>query len=163
MIEERMIISDVSVLFDLLSVGLLDTFFALPWDIYTTDMVIAEMGKLGQKECADRFLKNKKLSVITFEFNELLKIKKKKETYQNNASMADMSVCYYAKKVNGRLLTDDRTLRTVAESDGVQVFGILYVFDKMVECNILSYDEAAENLEALISINGCIPPPQRRM
>ncbi len=157
MIEERIVISDANILFDLLSVGLLDAFFAIPWNVFTTDLVIAEIEKPGQKEGVERFVKSKKLSVITFELNELFEISGKQEACKNNASMADVSVWYYAKKVNGRLLTGDRKLRSVAENEGVRVSGVLYIFEKMIENNIISHNEAAENLEELVKINGRLP------
>lgn len=43
MIEERIVISDANVVFDLLSVQLLEAFFALPCEICTIDLVISEI------------------------------------------------------------------------------------------------------------------------
>lgn len=157
MIDERVVVIDANILFDLLSVGLLDAFFTIPWNIFTTDMVIAEIEKPEQKECVDGFIKEKKLSVVPFEFEDVLNIVKMKETYGNNASLADVSVWNYAKKVNGKLLTGDRKLRSIAENDDVRVFGVLYIFDEMVKNDIISCKEAVENLEELMKINRRLP------
>lgn len=49
MIEERIVISDANVIFDLLSVQLLEVFFALPCEICTTDLVISEIDEAAKK------------------------------------------------------------------------------------------------------------------
>ena len=43
MIEERIVVSDSNIFFDLLSVDLLNDFFLLPCEITTTDFVISEI------------------------------------------------------------------------------------------------------------------------
>lgn len=48
MIKERIVISDANVIFDLLSVHLLEVFFALPCEICTTDFVISEIERPEQ-------------------------------------------------------------------------------------------------------------------
>lgn len=45
MMDERIVISDANILFDLLSVDLLTLFFDLPWEVHTTDLVIGEITK----------------------------------------------------------------------------------------------------------------------
>ena len=76
---------------------------------------------------------------------------------KNNTSIADCSVWYYAKKVDGRLLTGDGKLRSAAEKDNVKVSGVLYLFDNFVEYGLLSTSEATENLEALMTLNMRLP------
>ena len=50
MIEERIVISDANVIIDLLSVSLLEAFFALPCEISTTDFVISEITRPEQQK-----------------------------------------------------------------------------------------------------------------
>ena len=50
MIEERIVISDANVIIDLLSVQLLEAFFALPCEIFTTDFVISEIERPEQQK-----------------------------------------------------------------------------------------------------------------
>lgn len=99
MIQEKVVISDANILFDLLSVNLMDGFFAFP----------------------------------------------------------DCSVLYLAEQRKGRLLTGDKHLRFFAESLGVPVSGILYLFDCLVDKGILSPKEASEKLECLQQINPRLP------
>ena len=154
MIEERIVISDANVIFDLLSVQLLEAFFALPCEICTTDFVISEIERPEQQKIIQKFIKTKKLGVVSFNFDEINDILL---LQSNNTSIADRSVWYYAKKVDGRLLTGDGKLRAAAEKDNVKVSGILYLFDNFVEYGLLSALEAAENLEALMTLNMRLP------
>ncbi|PJJ40505.1 hypothetical protein [Hallerella succinigenes] len=157
MIEERIVISDANVIFDLLSVQLLEAFFALPCEICTTDLVISEIERPEQQQIIQKFIKLKKLGVAIFEFDEFSEILLLQSTSKNNTSIADCSVWYYAQKVDGRLLTGDGKLRSAAEKDNVKVSGILYLFDNFVEYGLLSASEAAENLKALMTINIRLP------
>ena len=62
MIEERIVISDANVIFDLLSVQLLEVFFALPCEICTTDLVISEIERPEQQQIIQKFIKSKRVS-----------------------------------------------------------------------------------------------------
>ncbi|OWV09170.1 hypothetical protein [Fibrobacter sp. UWB5] len=157
MIEERIVISDANVIIDLLSVQLLEAFFALPCEIFTTDFVISEIERPEQQKIIQKFIKAKKLGVASFDFDEFSEILLLQSNSKNNTSIADCSVWYYAKKVDGRLLTGDGKLRSAAEKDNVKVSGVLYLFDNFVEYGLLSALEAAENLEALMTLNMRLP------
>ena len=157
MIEERIVISDANIIFDLLSVSLLEAFFALPCEICTTDLVISEITRPEQLKTVQKIIKSKKLGVVSFNAIDFSQVISLHTNCTNNASIADCSVWYYAKKVDGRLLTGDGKLRSVAQKDGVKVSGVLYLFDNFVEYNILSPQEAAENLESLMNLNMRLP------
>lgn len=157
MIEERIVISDANIIFDLLSVSLLEAFFALPCEISTTDLVISEITRPEQLKIVQKFIKSKKLDVVSFNAVDFSQVISLHTNCTNNASIADCSVWYYAKKVDGRLLTGDGKLRSAAQKDGVKVSGVLYLFDNFIEYNILSPQEAAENLESLMNLNMRLP------
>lgn len=65
MMDERIVISDANILFDLLSVDLLSQFFDLPWEVYTTDLVMSEITDPKQRVCVEVFCKNQKLKVVS--------------------------------------------------------------------------------------------------
>ena len=157
MIEERIVISDANVFIDLLSVSLLEAFFALPCEICTTDFVVGEITLPEQQKIVQKFIKSKKLGVVSFDVDDIDQVVLLHSKCQNNASIVDCSVWYYAKKVNGRLLTGDGKLRSAAEKDNVKVSGVLYLFDNFVEYGILTTEEAADDLEALMLYNVRLP------
>ena len=102
MIKERIVISDANVIFDLLSVHLLEVFFALPCEICTTDFVISEIERPEQQKIIQKFIKLKKLGVASFDFDEFSEILLLQSNSKNNTSIADCSVWYYAQKVDRR-------------------------------------------------------------
>lgn len=157
MIEESLVISDTNIFLDLISVNLLEEFFQLPCKIETTDFVIDEIIQPNQLPYLQKFISLKKLNIISFTFEELIKINDVFDNSKNNTSMADCSVWYRAKETSGRLLTGDAKLRKSAEADNVKVSGILYIFDNLVEYKIITKTEATKLLEKLISINSRLP------
>jgi predicted nucleic acid-binding protein len=157
MITERIVISDTNIILDLLFLNMLDDFFSLPCDICTTDLVIDEIVHPAQQKIIDSFVKSRKLEVVQFSPSEFSNITNLFVMNPNNASLTDCSVWYYAKQTNGRLLTGDGKLRKAAENDNVKVSGILYVFDNLIEYEILSRNKAADLLENLIKVNMRLP------
>lgn len=157
MIEERIVVSDSNIFFDLLSVDLLNDFFLLPCEITTTDFVISEIIRPEQLDKLQSFIDSKKLDVINFINDEINKIFSIFQSNDNNASVTDCSVWYYAKKINGRLLTGDNKLRKSASADNVKVSGILYIFDNFVEYGILEKKLCAKKLEELMQKNNRLP------
>ena len=157
MIEERIIISDSNIFFDLISVNLLKEFFELPCEKATTDFVINEIVKPEQQEKVGSYIGSKKLHVESFESNEVSEIINIFQNNDNNASITDCSVWYYAKKTKGRLLTGDAKLRRVASENNVKVSGFLFILDNLIEYGILSRSACADKLKQLVEINSRLP------
>lgn len=151
---EKIVVSDTNIFIDLISVDLLDGFFCLPWEIHTTDMVIDELTRSEQHEAIEQFRQNGKLNIKSFDSEQLLQIvKMKTECQTSNASIQDCSVWKLAKDLNCALLTEDNKLRKVVQNDNIEVHGILYLFDKMLEHKIMDNETAIVKLQGLYSIN----------
>lgn len=157
MIEEKIVVSDTNIFFDLLSVDLLDAFFRLPCEIATTDFVMSEIQRPEQLKKVNTFVHSKKLEIAKFDFTELSEVNSIFENNDNNASFTDCSVWYYAKKTNGRLLTGDAKLKKSAAEDSVKVSGILYIFDNLVEYGIIDKIVCTKKLEDLLQKNARLP------
>ena len=157
MIKEKIVISDTNIFLDLITSGMLDDFFSLSFDICTTDLVINEILLSDQKQLINHYIDSGQLKVLSYDGNEFVKILEIKGNCHTNASVPDCSVWYAAKTLGARLLTGDSKLRSVVEKDNVKVSGILYIFDNVVEYNIVSPGVAAERLEALMNINKRLP------
>ena len=155
MIEEKLIISDTNIFIDLISINVLDKLFLLPCDICTTDFVLNEIKWPNQRAEIDKHIITKDIEEVSFGFDELVKIS---ELHSNSStSMTDCSVWYLAKKTEGRLLTGDGKLKKAAEGDNVKVSGILYIFDNLVEYDIVNKASAAVLQEQLMAINSRLP------
>lgn len=156
---KKIVVNDTNVFIDLLSIGLLDKFFLLPWEIHTTDFVLLELIREGQKEAVAAYEQEGILHVATFGFDEIMVINNLHKRFHatTNVSLTDCSVWYYAKQNNYILLTGDRKLRNSAISEGVEVRGIIYVFDELVEAKIIPMDLAFEKLALLKEQNPRLP------
>lgn len=156
---KKIVINDPKVFIDLQDVGLLEQFFHLPWEVHTTDFVMLELLNEGQRDIVDSYEHNGYLHVATFGFEEVIEIDNlhKKVINKTNLSLTDCSVWYYAKRNNYTLLTGYRKLCNSMLNDGVEVRGIIYVFDELVTNEILSVNQAADKLALLKSISPYFP------
>ena len=156
---KKIVVNDTNVFIDLYEVGLLEEFFSLPWEVHTTDFVMLELQREGQHETVAKYKANKRLVVPVFEAKEMLEIGNLFQQYVNrtNLSLTDCSVWYYAKVNKYVLLTGDRKLRTTSILDGVEVHGVIYVFDALVEFDMISRQVAVEKLQQLYTINPRLP------
>lgn len=156
---KKIVVNDTNVFIDLYEVGLLDEFFSLPWEVHTTDFVMLELLREGQHDTVARYKADKRLIVTVFQSEEMLEIGNlyQQSLNKTNLSLTDCSVWYYAKVNNYILLTGDRKLRTTSAYDGVEVHGVIYVFDRLVEFNVISCQLAVEKLQQLYSINPRLP------
>lgn len=145
MMKDSLVISDSNILFDLLSVNLLELFFDLPLEIATTDFVVNEINNVEQLSIIESLVADQRLKTVSFSFEEMLLINTLHLNRSNNISMTDCSVWFYAKKTGGRLLTGDKKLRMIAEGDNVKVSGILYVFDELVCHGLLDKNRSSKN------------------
>lgn len=156
---KKIVVNDTNVFIDLYEVGLLDEFFSLPWEVHTTDFVMLELLREGQHDTVARYKAEKRLIVPVFEAKEMLEIGNlfQQSLNKTNLSLTDCSVWYYAKVNNYILLTGDRKLRTTSAYEGVEVHGVIYVFDRLVEFNVISRQDAVKKLQQLYSINSRLP------
>lgn len=144
---EKIVVSDTNIFIDLISVNLLDGFFSLPWEIHTTDMIMKELKDSNQKVVVDAFRQRGRLEVSGFEGEEMMELvrMRKQASESSNASIQDCSVWKLAKNLNCSLLTGDNRLRKVVQKDKIEVHGILYLFDKMLEHQVINHDSEARH------------------
>lgn len=152
------VVNDTNIFIDLMSVNLLDDFFRLPIDIHTTDFVINELTDISQQDKVKFFIKEQKLTIKSHSENEVMEIAEFQNNCENNVSIADCSVWLYAQKNNYILLTGDAKLRKSAIKSGIEVCGILKIFDMLVEdYQIISKQHGANMLNMLFKINNRLP------
>lgn len=156
---ETVVVSDTNIFIDLISVDLLDEFFRLPFEIHTTDFIVHELKDNMQQSIIQTYIADNRLYVKKYSGKELEKlVKKKNETSKDcNATIQDCSVWLYAEENGYALLTSDAKLRRVAEKSGVNVYGILYIFDKLVEHGVIDYVIAKGKIVMLSQVNNRLP------
>lgn len=118
-----------------------------------------ELLREGQKDAVSVYEAKGTLHIAKFEFDEFMEINNlyKKFKSKTNVSLTDCSVWYYAKQNSYTLLTGDRKLRNSALNEGVEVHGIIYVFDALVESEIIPTNMAYERLALLKEHNPRLP------
>ncbi len=107
----------------------------------------------------DAFRQLGSLKVKEFDGNEMLELMRmrKRALESSNASIQDCSVWKLAKNLDCSLLTGDNRLRKVVQKDNVEVHGILYLFDKMLEHQVINHETAITKLQSLFNINSRLP------
>lgn len=156
---EKIVVSDTNIFIDLISVDLLTDFFKLPWEIHTTDMIIHELLIAEQQEAIRVFEEEGRLLVKKHSSKEMVELAgmRLEASKTSNASIQDCSVWKLAKDMGCSLLTGDGKLRKIVQKDEVEVHGILYLFDKLLEHDIIDSGTAIERMEALKNINTRLP------
>lgn len=154
---ERIVVSDTNIFIDLVELGILADLFYLPWQIHTTDFVMDELTDATQFDAVYSYCERGRMTVGTLTPEEVGKIFQMSSMPGCKISPADFSVILYAQKANFNILTGDKRLRNYAEKEGIEVHGILFVFEALVEHRILPPALAIELLQKLKQLNKRTP------
>ena len=95
---KTVVVSDTNIFIDLVKLNLLGDLFALPWDVRTTDFVISELTDSEQKAAVTAFIKRNKLIIGKLKADEVGEVVRRSRETGGKISIADCSVCFYAKK-----------------------------------------------------------------
>jgi predicted nucleic acid-binding protein len=152
----KVIITDVSVLFDLFSVNILPEFFALDVEICMTIFVYNEVMRGAQISEFETFKRTKKLTVLelTAEEQEAIAAFEPKRSLK---SFPDKTMLWKAIQLNCPLLTCDNKLRNEANDHGVEVHGSIWVIGELVKQGIINNSKAIEVLNKLKTENNRLP------
>lgn len=143
----RIIVNDANILIDLVELGLLQQFFSLPFEFQTTAPIMDELYNYQQAEL-ESYIMSTRLVIIDLsedDMNEINDI----NLLKPRLSPQDCSAFFHAAKVAGILITGDNTLKNYARNNNVEVYGHLWVFDRLVESSVLSGKEASIMLKKL--------------
>lgn len=147
----RVYVSDTNIWIDFRNAGLLDQLFQLPLTLCCTDFVLHELQDVqGDALIANGLIVETMNEEATTRLFSLM-------AAHNNSSVADVS-CYLLAQDTGRpLLTGDGRLRRQAVTDGLEVFGALWLLDQLVAHAVVSPAEAVRGLQAMLARGGRLP------
>ncbi len=156
----KIVVSDTNILIDLIDLELLDVFFELPLEITTTDLVIYELDEIKQAKIFAAALHDK-IEILESTEWQLNKVRK---IYDENSgiSLTDSQVFYFAIEKRAILLSGDGNLRRFAKKRGLEVRGIIWVFDLLEKNKILSPRILSEKMKDLLEINNRLPQEECR-
>jgi hypothetical protein len=146
----RIIVNDANILIDLVDLKILPCFFQLEFEFHTTDIILEELFE-EQKEALFPYIGSGNLIVDDITEEDLIEILMIRAT-KPNLSEQDCSAFYQAQKHTAALITSDNTLRKFAQSNNIEVHGHLWVFDNLVNNEILTGITAIKKLEELCNV-----------
>lgn len=152
----KLIITDTNVFFDIIKIHALPEFFALDFEICTTDFVLREILQSDQRTQVENFIRAKKLIVFNLTEDEVEYVKNFK-TNRVFKGITDKTVLWKSLDLKCPLLSGDKKLKREAEEWGVKVHGSIWVVDKLVEQEIISKTAGISLFEALKMVNGSLP------
>jgi predicted nucleic acid-binding protein len=147
----KVYISDTNIWIDFENAGLLDEIFKLPFKFCCTDFVVSEINKITHQSLLELGL-----LVETIDANNIPDLFTLMASH-NNSSLADVSCYFLAQHTGLPLLTGDGKLRKKAMSDGLTVYGSLWLLDLLVSHKIISKEKAAKSLEAMLEQRARFP------
>ncbi len=151
----RIIVNDANILIDLISLKIIDLFLSLDYEFHTNDFIVNEISDKEQKVKLQQLVSEKKILVYQSKPEDMAAIF---SLQTGNLSFEDCSIWYYCQRVGGLLLTGDARLRKEIEKvKSFEVRGILYVFDLLIEHEVISKEFAIKKLKELYQINKRLP------
>lgn len=147
----KILVSDTNIWIDLHRSGLLEAAFRLPHAFTTTDFVWREL-----HAPPGRMLTEMGLTVETIESDEILTLLELRRAL-NNSSLADVSCYFLAKERGWTLLTNDGALRKSGHASDLEVRGILWILDELEQHQILTGEQLARALDAMLRQGSRLP------
>ena len=154
----KVLVSDSSILIEFSKRELLDKMFQLEFEFAVPDLLFhEELIDLGAYSRRDLLGLGLRVEPLDAEGVEVA------ITYQSERpalSLVDSFALALAFHQGWNLLTEDRTMRAVADSKGIAHMDTLWVIDKMLEGGILSASHVVAVLEAMRDDPRCpVPKP----
>jgi predicted nucleic acid-binding protein len=150
----EIIIKDACILFDLIDLELLASFYELDYIIVTTQSVLDEIVDEAQLNQVCSFIESGRLQIDQFgEFDALVQI-----TETNpGLSFTDASVLEAASRRGGIMLSSDKGLRNESKRRGLQVRGLLWAIEEMLRQQIIDAESAIAKLNLYPHYNNRAP------
>ncbi len=145
----KVIVHDASVLIDLITADLLEPWFGLGSDTIVTSLVWREVNRKSQKEKLQPYVDKGLLKVAPLPAELFAEVVALRGDLSPDISLEDTSALYVAISKQGILLTAEKTLRQSAEQRCVEVHGLLWIFDVLIDRGKMLASVAADRLEQL--------------
>lgn len=150
----RIAVQDANIIIDLIDCGIFELFFRLELEVVTSSLVLGEITESSQKKACQAVVRKKWLNVVEISTLDYLRLQ---GLDLPGLSVPDRSVLELAEVREASLLTGDGRLRKAAKSSALDVRGILWVFDQLVDDGLLPKKEARAKLAELKERNQRLP------
>jgi len=151
MLSKRMIlINDASVLFDLLDLDLFNAYFHLGHRLFVTPQIIGEIRDEMQKSIINQYTQENLISIDSFGTFETINQLFDKFS---GLSFADCSILESAIRNHGVIISSDMALRKISQLQDIEVKGLIWIIEELVNFGIMSKEVAISKLEQYVEIN----------
>jgi rRNA maturation endonuclease Nob1 len=148
----KLAVTDANIFIDLIHLDLINAFFSINLNIYTTHEILEELNENQQAIITLFETKNQiKIESPIHSSNQDLKIP------TTRLSSSDISAIILASQLNAKILSGDRLLRKIAEENKIEVNGILWIIESMIFAKIISSEIACEKAQLLMKLNKRMP------
>lgn len=145
-------VTDANIFIDLIYASLLDRLSLLELQLATTQLILDEL-ETEQQAAIQELVDRGSLVVHEVGIMEISAL-----TLPNGLSLPDKSVLCLALQNSDKLLSGDGLVRRTAQNMGIQVYGLLWLFDSLVAAKIITPVAAAAKLVFLVEEKGSRQP-----
>ncbi len=148
------VIKDACILFDLIDMGLMDSFYKLDLTVVTTPEVIDEITDETQRTEVNRYISTGALQIDEFGvFETIASI----IAANPGLSFTDGSVIELATRRNAAILSSDKSLRNESERRQLTVRGMLWILLELHRQEIITREVLLKKLDLYPAINKRAP------
>lgn len=151
----KVVVEDANVLLDLVNGEVLAVRLGCGYEHCTTHLVWNEVSETSQRSAAQPFVDSGVIALADLPATAWSEVVEFSTTA--GVSISDASVWWLAKTEKAILLTGDSKLRKGARDDGVEVRGMLWVVDELVNLKRVAVSAAAAALEKMIAQGAFLP------
>ena len=151
----KIYVKDANLILDLFNGGVLDAWFALAYETVTTSLVMVEIRDKEQKIQLNTLVSDGLLGIEDTTGEDWEKIRKL--SLEWSVSIPDASVALLAQKSSACLLTGDGRLRKKSRELGIDVRGILWVLEHLMEQQKITSAAACVALEKITGAGAFLP------
>lgn len=150
----KIAVTDANIFIDLIKLRWLGYLFSIGLEIYSTREVIDEL-KDSQLEQLNGFIQSQQIKVYSFSAQELILV----QAIAAPASLTtqDKSILFLARKLDAAVLTGDNPLRKFCIKSELDVKGIIWLFDRFLQFELVGHDVAINQMNNLLSFNSRLP------
>ena len=152
---ETLVIKDSSVVIDLVNAGLFPLWFSLGIRTMTTDFVESELRKGSQWDDVAPLITDGLFVIESFDTADVLKLIRLSKDH--GISHPDGSVLFLTQKESAILLTGDKKLRKACQALHIECHGTLWVIDRLLREEVITFSRAIAALTLLVSKGGRLP------
>jgi predicted nucleic acid-binding protein len=151
MILPAILVTDTNIWIDLNSGGILAEVFRLPYEFFTTDLSIQELITPDWETLRELGLQAHDLAP-----EDILELARLRQNHRH-LSLVDLAALLLAKTLVASLVTGDRRLHELARARGLEVHGVLWLLDEMINYQTLTPEQAKTALRKMLNEGARLP------